>query len=124
MELTMSEFPKERSRPYDTTEPDLLGAVISKLFATRGYGRMQSDRQLHTAWSEVAGEDLAGQTRVTGLKNGVLQIGVSNAAQLNELAAFRKQELLERLQAEHSHLRVRDLKFKLRGDLNPPRQRG
>ncbi|WP_437227392.1 DUF721 domain-containing protein [Planctomicrobium sp. SH661] len=109
--------PKERNRPYDTSEPDTLGAVISKLFAARGFGRVQADRQLHAAWSQTAGEDLARQTRVLNLKNGVMQIGVANSALLNELVSFRKQELLERIQANHSHLKLRDLKFKLRGDL-------
>lgn len=114
----MNYGPRERSRPYDTTEPDTLGSVISKLFAARGFGRVQADRQLHAAWKQTAGEDVARQTRVLGLKNGVLQIGVSNSALLSELASFRKQELLEQMKTDHAQLRLRDLKFKLRGDLD------
>lgn len=113
----MARLPKERTRPYDTTEPSPLGDVLSNLFALRGYGRVQADRQLHDAWKEAAGPSLTGQTRVLALKNGVLQIGVSNSALMSELASFQKPELLQRLQQSAPALRIRDLKFRLRGDL-------
>ncbi len=95
----------------------MLGDVLSQLFALRGYGRVRGDRQLHDVWREVAGEQIASQTRVAGIRNGVLQVGVASSALLSELAAFHKFSLLERLQAEHASLRIKDLKFKLRGDL-------
>lgn len=113
----MNNVPGERSRPYDTTEPDTLGAVLSKLFAARGYGRVQGDRQLHSAWKDVAGESISQQSRVLTLRNGVLQIGVAHAALLSELNSYQKPELLENLKSQFPHLRIRDLKFKLRGDL-------
>lgn len=113
----MQKVPGERSRPYDTSEPDTLGSVLSKLFATRGYGRVQGDRQLHSAWKQVAGEETSQQSRVLTLRGGTLQIGVANGALLSELASFQKAELLEKLGSQFPHLRIRDLKFKLRGDL-------
>jgi hypothetical protein len=91
--------------------------VISKLFAARGYGRPQADRQLHDLWKRAAGEEIARSTRVLGLKNAVLQIGVANSALLSELASFRKQELLARLKEQDKQLKLRDMKFQLRGDL-------
>lgn len=98
-------------------EPQALGDVLSQLFALRGYGRVRGDRQLHDIWKSVAGEMIAGQTRVSGIKNGILQIGVASSALMSELASFHKFSLLERLQSDHSQLKVRDIKFKLRGDL-------
>jgi len=113
----MNEIPRERSRPYDTSEPDTLGNVLSRLFAARGYGRVQGDRQLQVAWQQVAGEETARSCRVLTFRNGILQIGVANGALLNELAAFQKQEFLLKFKQDFPHLRVRDIKFKLRGYL-------
>ncbi|MEZ6065000.1 MAG: hypothetical protein R3B90_04685 [Planctomycetaceae bacterium] len=48
------------------------------------------------------------------IKSGALQIGVANSALLSELSAFHKVSLLEQLQTKYSHLRIRDIKFKLR----------
>ncbi|SFI15654.1 Protein of unknown function [Planctomicrobium piriforme] len=107
----------ERARPYDTSEPDTLGSVLSKLFALRGYGRPQAGRVLQELWTSAAEPALLAQTKVLSLKNGVLQVGVSNSALLSELAAFRKMELLEILRKSPAGAKIRDLKFKLRGDL-------
>lgn len=105
-------------RPSGTRrDPHALGDVLSQLFALRGYGRVRGDRQLQEIWKEVAGETIGQQTRILGVKNGVLQVGVASSALLSELASFHKYSLLERLQADHSQLRLRDIKFKLRGDL-------
>jgi len=113
----MNKLPRERNRPYDTSEPDRLGDVLSRLFATRGYGRVQGDRQLQVAWRQVAGEEIARHCRVLTFRNGVLQIGVANGALLSELASFQKQEFLAKFETDFSQLRIRDLKFKLRGHL-------
>ncbi|MFV0443814.1 MAG: DUF721 domain-containing protein [Planctomycetaceae bacterium] len=102
---------------HSRRDPHALGDVLSQLFAQRGYGRVRGDRQLHDIWKAVAGETIARQTRVAGVKNGVLQVGVGNSALLSELASFHKFSLLERLQADQPQLKVRDIKFKLRGDL-------
>jgi hypothetical protein len=110
--------PQSRRVPYDTSEPESLGGVLSKLFALRGLGRPQAQRQLQELWQRAAGPELDSQTRVLHLKNGVLHVAVSNSALLGELAAFRKTELLQALAADTAPIRVRDLKFKLRGTLS------
>lgn len=107
----------ERSAAQQRKDPAALGDVLSQLFALRGYGRIRGDQQLHHAWRQVAGDQIAAQTRVSGVKNGVLQVGVASSALLSELAAFHKHSLLQRLQTVHPHLKIKDLKFKLRGGL-------
>lgn len=96
--------------------PQPLGEVLSRLIALRGYGRVQGQRQLADVWREAAGEKIAAKTKVMGLKNGVLQIGVSNAALLSELASFHRHSLLESLRATGRELAIRDLKFRLRAE--------
>lgn len=103
--------------PSLRNEPHRLGDVLSHLFALRGYGRVQGDRQLQDIWRETAGEQIARQTRAGTIRNGVLQVGVSNSALLSELASFHKWSLLERLQKDHPRLGITDIKFRLRGDV-------
>ena len=104
----------ESSSRRRTDQPQQLGDVLSQLFTLRGYGRPQAGRQLQNVWQEVAGDSIAGQTKVQGIKNGVLQIAVTSSAMLQELDGFHKWSLLERLTAEHSDLRIRDIKFRLK----------
>jgi predicted nucleic acid-binding Zn ribbon protein len=91
--------------------PEILGSVISRLFAARGYGRPQADTQLAGIWREIAGERIASQTRVLGLKNGVLSIGVATSPLLSELSAFHREHLLEQLKARQGTA-IRELRFR------------
>ena len=63
---------------------------------------------------------MAGQTRVLGIKRGVLHVAVGNAPLLAELTTFHKPSLLEALQADDVGCRIRDLKFRLNGDMSSP----
>ncbi len=80
----------------------------------RGFGRTQGDRQLTELWQRIAGEMIAERTKVIGLKNGVLQVGVANAALLSELTSFHRHSLLQALRSEAGDNGIRDLKFRLR----------
>lgn len=102
--------PRGKSGP-ESSGPEILGSVLSRLFASRGYGRPQANAQLAGIWREVAGEKIAAQTRVMGLKNGVLTIGVATSPLLSELSAFHREHLLEQLQAKQGSV-VRDLRFR------------
>jgi predicted nucleic acid-binding Zn ribbon protein len=77
----------------------------------RGYNRPQGDAELRALWNEIAGEPIASSTRVMGLRNGVLTIGVTSSPLLSELAAFHHERLLQAVQARHGQ-RIKDLKFK------------
>ncbi len=97
-------------------EPQQLGKVLSELIALKGLARVQGTQQLQQAWKLAAGDDVAKNSSVIALSRGVLQIGVSNTGLLSELASFHKQTLLASLQQQQSHLKIKDLKFRLKTD--------
>lgn len=97
--------------------PRPLSEVISKIIAMRGLARSHGNVQLEDIWQEVAGERIGNQTKPTGVKKGVLQIGVANAAMLGELTSFHKPSLLSTLQEEHADQNIQDIKFKLQSDI-------
>lgn len=111
----MSQRPTGRSVRVEETEE--LGRVLSQLFALRGYGQPRANRELHDAWRQCAGGELAGCTRVVTYRNGVLKVAVGNSALLGELTGYRKAELLQTLSRDFPRLRIRDLKFQLRTNL-------
>ncbi len=99
-------------------EPHQLGDVLSQLFALKGYGRVKGQAQLQNVWSSVAGEKIANQTRIQGVKRGTLLVAVVSSALLNELALFHKASLLERIQNDYPEWNIQDIKFRLRGNLS------
>jgi len=101
--------------------PELLGEVLSRLFTARGWGRKQDRLRLEQAWAEAIGADRAGQTRVAGLRRGVLEIEVGNGVLLQELTHFHKRKLLELLRTILPNVTVTDLRFRA-GVMNEDRE--
>jgi hypothetical protein len=99
-------------------DPTPLSTVISELIQKKGLARVQGNAQLIGIWKSVVGEKVSSQTKVLGLKRGVLEVGVDNSALMNELASFQKAGFVRKLQKEHSDHKISDIRFKLRSDLN------
>jgi predicted nucleic acid-binding Zn ribbon protein len=96
----------------DDKGPELLGEILSRLFAARGWGRRQERLRLEDAWALAIGEDGARHTRIGALRRGVLEVLVDNAVLLQELAHFRKRPLLAQLRQRLPGVTVTDLRFR------------
>ena len=105
-------FPAEKS-----AEPQHVGKVLSELIALKGLARLHGNEQLQQTWRTVAGDEIGRKSRVIELTRGVLHVSVGSSAVFNELAGFHKQTLLESLQQQFAHLKIREIKFKLKTDL-------
>ena len=96
--------------------PQHLSNALSELIALRGWARNRSDAQLEAIWRDVAGSVVASQTKVYGIKRGVMQVNVSNSPLLSELVMFHKCSLLKGLREKHPNLNVHELKFRLQSN--------
>jgi predicted nucleic acid-binding Zn ribbon protein len=98
--------------PFEQKGPEPLRDILGRLFITRGWGRQQERLQLERAWAAAAGAETAKQTRVGGLRRGVLEVLVGNAILLQELAHFQKRRLLEEMRRQLPGRAVLDLRFR------------
>lgn len=94
------------------TGPENLGEVLSRLFTARGWGRRQGQLHLEKAWADAAGAEFAPHTRVGGLRKGVLEVVVGNAALLQELTHYHRRRLLEQLRRLLPNTPLTDLRFR------------
>ncbi len=92
--------------------PEKIGDILGRLFVQRGWGRRQGRLHLEQAWAEVAGEEIARQTRVAGMRRGVLEVEVGSAVLLQELSHYHKRRLLEGLRARLAGTTLTDLRFR------------
>ena len=97
--------------------PSSLGLAISQLFQLKGYANSQTDAALTDTWRRIAGERIGSRSSVLGVTRNVMSIGVGSAALVNELVAFHKAQFLKAMQEAYPHLKLRDLKFRLKSDL-------
>jgi predicted nucleic acid-binding Zn ribbon protein len=100
--------------------PQRLSQALSDLISMRGYARVRGDAQLQAAWAGVVGAAIARQTRALSVKRGVLQVSVSSAPLLSELAGFYRVTFLEQFREQHASFRIRDIRFRLDSDLSRP----
>jgi len=98
--------------------PQPLSQALGDLIALRGIAQSGGDARLASAWKDVAGDAVGASTKVTGVKNGILQVAVMNAPLLGELVSYHKLALLDALHNRHADLQIKDIKFRLRGDLH------
>lgn len=93
--------------------PKALGEVLDSLFASRGYGQVRGRTELEAAWESAVGEPACRQTRLGPLRHGVLTVTVSHPALLEELASFRKPELLMALRQVAPGSSIQDIRFRV-----------
>jgi predicted nucleic acid-binding Zn ribbon protein len=67
---------------------------------------------LGALWTEVAGPDVASHTHVRGARLGVLTIAVDSPPLCHELAAFRRADLLARMNERLGTKPLKDLYFR------------
>ena len=96
----------------DNRGPEKLADVLGRLFTSRGWGRKNERQRLEAAWAEVAGEEIAKNARVLGMKRGVLEIDVRNAVLMSELAQYHKRGLLAKLRKALPGVTLTDIKFR------------
>jgi hypothetical protein len=83
------------------------------LFAVRGLNRLRAVGELESAWAGVVGSPADRQTRVAGLRHGVLTVLVAHPVLLQELAAFRKPALLAGMRQALPEVRIVDIRFRV-----------
>jgi predicted nucleic acid-binding Zn ribbon protein len=104
-----------RRQGQDRSGPEPIGEVLSRLFVARGWGRKQDRLRLEAAWTAAVGPEAAANTRVGGLKRGVLEVEVIGAVLMQELAHFRKRPILQKLREQLPGVTVSDLRFRAGG---------
>jgi hypothetical protein len=93
--------------------PRALCEILGELFTVRGYGRLQASGELEQAWNCAVGEPYCHETRVGELRRGILSVTVAHPTLLEELAAFRKAEILEALRTSAPGMTIEDIRFRI-----------
>ena len=93
-------------------EPEEISSILSRWMAKNRAHRRAGQKPIHLLWKEAAGPELAQGTRATRLAGGVLTVEVSSAPLLNELATYRRKEILERVRALEELRGVQEIRFK------------
>ena len=93
--------------------PKSVADILGDLFAARGLARVRAVGELEAAWADAVGEAGRGQTRVDGLRRGVLSVTVAHPTLLAELVSFQKPTLLAALRRSMGGTPIHDIRFRV-----------
>ncbi len=102
---------KHASR-WGARRPAKVGDLLSRVLARYDFGATTARRELEEAWAAIAGDRVAGHTKVGSLRRGTLEILVDSSVLLQQLDAFQKHVMLAELQSRLQHNRVTALRFR------------
>lgn len=88
-----------------------VGDVVQQVLQRAGLGERLAEETMTREWAGVVGDFLAGQSKPTGLRQGVLQVAVLQSAVRYDLERNLKREILLRLQQRFGKTTVRDIRF-------------
>ena len=93
-------------------QAESLGSVLARWIKRSGLAHAGDRERITRAWEEILGPE-AVHTRLDGIRKGAATFVVDSSTLLSELNNFRKQELLEGLQARIKAPFISNLKFRL-----------
>ena len=92
-------------------KPKSLSEALNELFARRIVpGRLELT-QIHEAWQEVAGPEIANQTRVTSFRDQTLLVEASSSALIFELESFHRRRIEIGLKQRPGLEKLRRIRF-------------
>lgn len=100
-----------KQRQRFSRRPKRMGNILAQLMARKGYAQDQSHSELESIWIEIAGPEWQQNTKVGVIRQGVLEIVVSNSS-ANQQLNFKKRKLLAELQARLPKNNIKDLRFR------------
>lgn len=90
-----------------------LGDILADYMKSSGLSRRRKLGGINAAWLASVGERAAKHSSADGVKQGALLVTVDSAACLQELANFRKAEILSKLRTHEGCELIHDIRFKL-----------
>ena len=92
-------------------KPARLGQLLQNLVRKKGIAEQSAGQELNRLWKSTAGERVAAKSFVRRFRSGILEVGVTNGAILEELNCYLKHDLLPAIQQQHPEPPITSLKF-------------
>ncbi len=104
---------RQRHHPNPPRQAAPLSDVLGRYMSESGLTQRYSLKEIHSGWLAAVGAEAAGHCSITGLRKGVLSVTVDSAAWLQELASFRKREVLAALRSQKGCQKIHDVDIRL-----------
>lgn len=91
--------------------PGQVGNAVFRLIREKGLMNRGATNSLNSQWAEIVGPTLARRSHAKRIRNGVVEVFVSNSAVLEELRGFLHNQVLEQLQSRLPDSGIRSIRY-------------
>ena len=70
-------------------------------------------QKVMSVWSEVVGSEIYKSTRITGIKSGIMYVGVESSAMIHHLTNFEKYAIIHKINTILGFKYIEDVRFKV-----------
>ena len=92
--------------------PGQVGNAVLRLIREKGLMNRGASSVLNSEWAAIVGTELAQRSTAKRIRNGVVEVSVSNSAVLEELRGFMHQQVLEELQKRLPESGIRGIRYR------------
>jgi len=91
-----------------------LGQLLKEAFPKKSL--IDKNRQkVMSVWSEIVGNEIYKSARITGIKNGIMYVGVESSAMIHHLTNFEKYAIIHKINTILGFKYIEDVRFKVGG---------
>lgn len=100
------------SRQRHPRMPKPISALVADALALRGIAQADAAQRRQEAWEQACGSMLAGLSRATEIRRGVMTVIVGNSMAMQEMS-LQKGALLQKIRQVLPEQKIRDLRFRV-----------
>lgn len=98
---------------FDVNRIESMKDVIKRFMKSSGVGWMINNQEIILLWNSIVGENIAKQTKVRNIRNGVLHIDIESSSLRHELEQFQSKQIIELLKNIRPDLTLVSIKYHL-----------
>jgi len=89
-----------------------LGQLLKEAFPKKSL--IDKNRQkVMSVWSEIVGNEIYKNARITGIKNGIMYVNVESSAMIHHLTNFEKYAIIHKINTILGFKYIEDVRFKV-----------
>ncbi len=93
------------------SSPSSLKNALTRLIRRKGLVNRNAAEALNAEWHRIVGPDIARRSRAGRIRDGVLEVLVTNSAAMEELRSYLHESVLEQLQSSLPESNIRSIRY-------------
>ncbi|RLT07635.1 MAG: DUF721 domain-containing protein [Planctomycetota bacterium] len=93
------------------SSPSSLKNALTRLIRRKGLVNRSATEALHAEWTRIVGPEIGRRSRARRIRDGVLEVVVTNSATMEELRGYLHETVLQQIQISLPESKIRSIRY-------------